>query len=74
MTESGKGAPDGSTTTWLLWVMLGIGLWALICAAGLWLAWNDRYRTWRVVVLLGAVALFLGGWALLLLRGRSKAR
>ena len=74
MTESGKGAPDRSPTVWLLWVMLGIGLWAIICAAGLWLAWNDRYRTWRAAVLLGAVALFLGGWGLLLFCARRKAR
>jgi hypothetical protein len=52
-----------SQRTLLLLIMGGLALWSIYVAIG---AYQYNYNPWRVVVILGCTALFLGMWALAL--------
>ncbi len=54
------------------WIMLAVALWGVGLAVALAVAWNDRWKWWRPLVVLAMVGLFIGGWKLALAVARSR--
>lgn len=54
------------------WIMLAIALWGVGLAAALAVAWDDRWKWWRPLVVLVMVGLFIGGWKLALAMARPR--
>ena len=58
--------------SWLQAIMLGVFLWAVVLAFGVWIRWPDRYRSWRAGIVILAAVLFIASWNVLLRRQKNR--